>query len=142
MAKPKVFISYSVKDITWTRQFVDALTTFDIEVWFDAYRVPAGKPFQAEMEKAFRSSDYIALLLTEDTAQMPEIYFTIGATAGTEKLIPIVPKDMNMALVPPPLRQKQLLIRTSPRETAKRLAAQLKSQSSAASVPSHASTRG
>ena len=124
---PKVFISYSVKDITWTRQFVDALAALQIDVWFDAYKIRAGQPFQAEMEKGFRESGCIALLLTPETANSPDLFFALGAAAGLgQTIVPIVPKDMDLSLLPAPLRQKQVLIRTSPRETARQLAAQLK----------------
>ena len=127
MGKPKVFVSYSTKDISWVRQFVDALIAHDVDVWFDAYRVPLGRPLQGEMERGFRESDFLVILVTPDLIQTPQIFFGLGAAAGMGKtIVPVVPREMDLAQLPEPLRVRQIVIRTSPKETAKHLAAQLK----------------
>ncbi len=129
MAKPKIFVSYSMKDMPWVRQFVDALLAADIDAWLDAYRVPPGEPFQAAVEKAFRESDFIVTLVTPETADAPNLFFELGAAMGLGKpIIPIVPKDMSLSLLPQPLRQRQVMVRSTPRETARDLISHLKLQ--------------
>jgi len=127
MQKPKVFISSSNKDISWARQFVEALQAQGVAVWFSERQVPPGRPFQAEVEKALRESDFIATLITPDSAESPNLFFELGAAVGMGKVIvPIVPKDMDLATLPPPLRTRQVLVRSTPKETAKLFVAQLK----------------
>jgi predicted nucleotide-binding protein len=129
MQKPKVFISYSNKDISWVRQFVDALQDLAVDVWFAERQVPAGRPLQAEVEKALRESDAIVTLLTPDSAQSPNLFFELGAAVGLGKnIVPIVPREMEMSQVPPPLRARQVLVRSTPKETAKLFVSQLKPQ--------------
>jgi predicted nucleotide-binding protein len=127
MQKPKIFISYSNKDIAWARQFVDALQALGVEVWFAERQVPPGRPLQAEVEKALRESDSIVTLLTPDSAQTPNLFFELGAAVGLGKnIIPVVPTEMDQSQLPPPLRARQVLVRSTPKDTAKRLAARLK----------------
>jgi hypothetical protein len=129
MHKPKVFVSYLNRDISWVRQFVEALQSLGIDVWFAEQQVPPGRPVQSETEKAMRESDFLVTLITPDSAQTPNLFFELGAAVGLGKVIvPIVPKEMDLSKLPQPLRTRQVLVRSTPRETARLFAAQLKPQ--------------
>ena len=78
MQKPKIFVSYSLMDVAWARQFVDALASNGVDVWFDAYRTPPGSPIQPEIEKGLRESDFIVTLITSESAQTPNLFFELG----------------------------------------------------------------
>ena len=133
MQKPKIFVSYSLKDVAWARQFVEALASNGVDVWFDAYRIPPGSPIQAEIEKGLRESDLIVTLITPESAQTPNLFFELGAAVGMGKaVVPIVPRGMDLSQLPHPLRLRQVLVRSTPKETAKQLVAQIKPQLAAA----------
>ncbi len=129
MEKPKVFISYSTRDTAWARQFAEALAAQEVEVWFDANRIPPGQPVREELEKGFRRSDIIVMLITPESVRAPNLFFEMGAAVATGKtVVPVILKEMDLSELPAPLRLRQVVVRSTPKETAKQLAAHLKTQ--------------
>lgn len=128
-SRPKVYLSYPRRETEWTRRFAEALKSEDVEVWFDVEQIPAGQRWEELAERALRESSVIVTIITADLAQAPSLYFELGVAASSSKtIVPIVPKDLDPSRLPPPLRARQWLVKSSPTETARRLAGQLKAQ--------------
>jgi hypothetical protein len=121
MSEPKIFISYSHKDAdrAWIRAFADSLQRHGAKVWFDESEVRAGEPLREAIEKGLRSSDVVVSLVTPESVSRPYLFFEIGAAVGMGKrVVAILPKDLDPALLPDPLRSRRFLLRESPEETA------------------------
>lgn len=61
-----VFISYNSKNKQIALSFARQLTDFGLRVWFDAWRLIPGQPWQEAMEKALTASQCIVVLVGED----------------------------------------------------------------------------
>lgn len=69
----------------------------------------------------------MVVILSRNSLQSPWTFFELGAAVADHKrIIPIVTEDIDLASVPVPLAQFQLLKESSPVEAAKRVAAVLK----------------
>ena len=131
MSQPKVFISHSGNqpDKTWLDEFLSSLESLDILVWFDRSAIAPGASFTQEITKALRSSDLIVTLLEENAALSPNVYVELGiAIAMSKRMVAIVPPNLDLKLLPDPLRERSFIIKRTPQETANAVA-------SLASVP-------
>jgi predicted nucleotide-binding protein len=125
MPKPRVFISQSYSDNGWAREFANSLQERGLRVWFDAGSIRVGRSITEALEKGLRESNVIALLVTPDTIKRPNLFFEIGAAMGMgKKLIPVVSKDVDLKTLPPSLRERGYLIRSSPEATAEEFASE------------------
>lgn len=119
MSNPKVFISHSVSDSAWAREFANSLQQRGLRVSFDASANPSGHSWKEAVEKGLRESNVIVLLVTPDTIKRPNLFFEIGAAMGMGKrLIPVVSKDVDLTELPASLRERRYLIKGSPEATA------------------------
>ncbi|MBI5474317.1 MAG: toll/interleukin-1 receptor domain-containing protein [Ignavibacteriae bacterium] len=129
MTSQKVFISYSHPDEQWARSFAENLTKEGVEVWFDQFSVKPGASLSAAIEKGLRQSSVVVLVLNEENVERPNLFFELGAALGMNKVvIPIVSKGLEPGKLPLPLRMVRYLVRTSPKETAREVAAALEVQ--------------
>jgi hypothetical protein len=138
MSQPKVFISHSGNqpDETWLDEFRSSLESLNILVWFDRSTVAPGASFTQEVTKALRNSDLIVTLLEENTALSPNIYVELGiAIAMSKRMVAIVPPNLDLKLLPDPLRERSFIIKRTPQETANAVA-------SLASVPAKDAKEG
>jgi hypothetical protein len=77
------------------------------------------------MEYGLRNSNVIALLITPDTIQRPNLFFELGAALGMGKpLIPVVSEDIDPSVLPASLRSRGYLLKKSPQVTAEEFAVQ------------------
>ncbi len=128
MSAPKVFISYPHDDADWVRQFAEALREQGVEVWLDAWQVHAGDSFREALEAGLRGSDAIVAILSAANARRPDTLFELGVALGTGKrLIPIVPADLDSAVIPLGLRTRRYLTKGAPAEAAREVAEALRS---------------
>ena len=124
---PQVFVSYSHSeaDSEWVRQFAQSLEQRGFSVWLDETQMHFGDRFREAIEQGLRGSDIIVSLVTPQSITRPNLFFDLGAALGMGKrVIPIVPKDLDLALLPQPLRGRRFLRQASPEETASALAAE------------------
>jgi TIR domain-containing protein len=124
---PQVFISYSHSetDKEWVRQFAQSLERRGFSVWLDETRLHFGDRIREAVEEGLRNSDVIVSLVTPQSVNRPNLFFELGAALGMGKrVIAIVPKDLDLALLPQPLRARRFLQQASPEETASALAAE------------------
>jgi hypothetical protein len=126
MSEPHIFISYSHTDSEkeWVREFVEALQRQGVSVWFDEAELPPGTVLTDAIENALRKSDtLISVVSPEGIKRSAWFYFELGAALGTHmRIVPIVPEDLDPALLPHPLRIRKYLPRKSPQQTAKAFA--------------------
>jgi hypothetical protein len=125
MSEPKVFISHSASHSNkeWLQQFVYALERQGFSVWLDESSLGLGESIVQQIDEALRSSDIIVFLLDENAVKNPNIFFEFGVAVATGKVVvPIVPRDFNLSLLPAPLKSRSFLLRESPEETAIALA--------------------
>ena len=122
MSEPKVFISYSRDDADWVRRFAEALREQSVDVWLDAWQVHAGDSFRDALEAGLRGSDAIVAILSPGNVRRPDTLFELGVALGTGKrLIPIVPADLDTAVIPFVLRTRRYLTKGAAREVAEAL---------------------
>lgn len=121
MAK-KVFVSHSIADTQWAREFADTLRGRGVQVWVDSTDLRPGEPWEDAMEKALRSSDIVVSLLNADTLNSANVYFEIGAAFGMGKqVIAVVPEEADSARAAAPLRFRRSIRKQSPVATAQQL---------------------
>jgi hypothetical protein len=126
MDKPQVFISYSKADSEWARSFAEALKRLGLRVWFDQFEIGAGESLRDALETGLRDSDVFVTLVERENLQRPNLFFELGAAIGMKKrVVAIVPKDIDPAMLPVELRLRRYLVRDSPQGTAEELSESL-----------------
>lgn len=122
MGKPKVFISYSRRDVDWARSFAEALKQRGVIVWFDEFDVQPGESLRDALESALRNSDVLVALVDAEYPSKPAVLFELGAAIGMgKKVVAIVPKGLDPTSLPLDLRLRRYLVRDSPEVTAEEL---------------------
>lgn len=122
MDKPKVFISHSALDAEWARSFAQALQQRGVAVWFDEFDVHPGESLREALESGLRGSDVFVALLDPDYPAKPNLFFELGAAIGMGKrVVPIVPKNVDLNNLPLDVRLRRYLVRDSPENTAEEL---------------------
>lgn len=121
----KVFISHTARDTEWARSFANALKERGVSV-FDESDVKPGEPLREALESGLRSSDVFVALLDAETPAKPNLFFELGAAIGMGKrVVPIVPKGIDLGALPLDLRLRRHLVRDTPEQTAEELSATL-----------------
>jgi len=122
----KVFISYTAHDTEWARSFAKALKERGVSVWFDEFDVQPGESLREALESGLRNSDIFVALLDAEAPAKPNLFFELGAAIGMgKKVVPIVPKGIDLGALPLDLRLRRYLVRDTPEQTAEELSATL-----------------
>src|SRR5262245_3906408 len=122
----KVFISHAARDTEWARSFAKALKERGVSVWFDEFELQPGEPLRDALESGFRNSDGLVTLLDADAQAKPNLFFELGAAIGMGKrVVPIVPKEMDLNSFPLDFRLRRYLVRDTPERTAEELSTTL-----------------
>jgi predicted nucleotide-binding protein len=128
-SRPKVFISSSLEDSAWVRQFAEALKDLDVAVLFDEWQIKAGDPLRFAIEKGVRDSDAIVAVLSAANILRPNVLIELGVALGMGKrFIPILSQDVNERQIPFDVRSRRYLRQESPEETAREVAAAVKGE--------------
>ena len=121
-AKRRVFISYAHDDSAWARRFAQALSSHDVEVWFDDFAIQPGENLREAIESGLRKSDIVVALINSKSSNRPALFFELGAAIGLgKKVIAIVPKEFDSSELPQSIRLRRYLLRDSPEKTAREL---------------------
>ena len=97
MPAPEVFISYSRSDSSAAQALRAHLTTVGTSTFLDRYALPAGQPWQPQLEQAIARCDSMAVLLGPSgigTWQQREIQLGLDRQAACEKTnrpFPVLP---------------------------------------------------
>ena len=127
MSRPTVFISYSHNDLEWVHQFANTLKDLNVAVWLDEWQVTAGESIVDALETGLRASDVIVAVLSPRNIASPNVLFELGFAVGMGKrLIPIVPRGLEISMIPFDLRSRKFLIQRRPDETAREVVTALK----------------
>jgi len=122
----KVFISHTARDAEWARSFAKALKERGESVWFDEFDVQPGESSREALESGLRNSDVFVAVLDAEAPAKPDLFFELGAAIGMGKrLVPIVPKGVDLGALPLDLRLPRYLVRDTPEHTAEELSATL-----------------
>lgn len=122
----KVFISHTARDTEWARSFARALKERGVSVWFDEFDVQPGESLREALESGLRNSDVFVALLDAEAPAKPNLFFELGAAIGMGKrVVPIVPKGIDLGALPLDLRLRRYLVRDTPEQTAEDLSATL-----------------
>jgi len=122
----KVFISHTARDAEWARSFAKALKERGVSVWFDEFDVQPGDSLREALESGLRNSDVLVALLDAEAPAKPNLFFELGAAIGMGKrVVPIVPKGIDLGALPLGLRLRRFLVRDTPEQTAEELSATL-----------------
>lgn len=122
--KMRVFLSYSHADADreWVRAFAESLVRHGVDVWFDEFEVKPGESLPEALEAGLRGSDVIVSLITPGSERRAALFFEIGAAVGMGKrVVAIVPKELDLSVLPRPLRIRRFLPQGSPQDTAQEL---------------------
>lgn len=65
--RPRVFLSYAREDIEAARTLRKALEALSVDVWFDETSILPGQRWRREISKAFRESEFFAILLSQNS---------------------------------------------------------------------------
>ena len=126
MAANKIFISHSNADKDWAREFAKRLSGSGVEVWFDEFNIKPGDSISDSVERGMRSSDMIVLLVSDQSVNNSNFFFELGAALGmNKKIVVIVPEGFPASKLPISVQRRKYLVRKSPKETARELAAGL-----------------
>lgn len=122
----KVFISHTARDTEWARSFAKTLRERGVNVWFEDFDVQLGDSMRDALESGLRNSDVFVALLDIDAPTEPNLFFELGAAIGMgKKVVPIVPRGVDLGAVPLDLRLRRYLVRDTPEQTAEELSATL-----------------
>ncbi len=122
MSSPQIFISYSKGDADWARSFADALKQRGVRVWLDQFQIAAGESVRDAIEEGLRESDVFVALIDPESSLKPNLFFELGAAIGMGKrVVPIVPRELDISKLPLELRSRRYLVRDSPENTAEEL---------------------
>jgi WD40 repeat protein len=92
---PRLFISYSRKDIVSARQLTEAFSTLGIAFWIDWEGIPLTVDWWKEIEKGIEEADLFLFLISPDSAQSRVCQQEIEhAMKNGKRLIPVVVRDI------------------------------------------------
>jgi WD40 repeat protein len=99
-----IFISYSRKDTAFVRRLHEALAARQRETWVDWEGIPPSADWMREIEAAIDSAEAFAFVLSPDSAASTVCAHELAHAVGHNKrLLPILWRDADAALVPPAL---------------------------------------
>ena len=116
---PSVFISYAREDLAATRRIADALSAFEVEVWFDQDGLEGGDQWDQKIRRQIKECSLFIPIISVQTQARREAYFRLEwklaeerthlMAEGTAFLLPIAIDDLPEAgaLVPESFRRTQ-----------------------------------
>lgn len=94
LPKAKVFISHSSIDKPFAHKLMSAISADDeMNFWIDEQEILAGDNIQKSISQNLKSSDYLILLISENSVQSKWVSFEISQFMGftdNKKIIPII----------------------------------------------------
>lgn len=124
MSNSNVFISSTLDEQNWVREFAAALRELDVNVWFDLEQPASVDTNGEQLETGLRESDTVVVVVPPHATVSASQWFEIGAAIGSGKrVIPVVPSDARQPGIPAGVRVRQAVVRGTPNETARAVAA-------------------
>jgi hypothetical protein len=110
-----IFISYSRRDQAFVRALHDRLAAEQREVWVDWEDIPPSAEWLAEIERAIEAADTVVFVLSPDSVESKTCRHECEHAARMgKKLVPVVTRDVDAAVVPEALGRINWLSFTAP----------------------------
>ncbi len=119
---PKVFLSYSQPNQEWARSLAEALSKRGVKVWFDEWDILPGDRLSDQIEQALRESEYVLMLVGEDSAESASSAFELGAAIGMGKtIVPVVSPSVPIESLAGPIRSRRFVRSSDTEQVAEQL---------------------
>ena len=109
----KVFISHADTDETFARKVVAGLEEAGFEAWDASREILPGDNWAAKIARALQESEAMVVLLSPNalrsSAVRREIDYALGEQRYSNRLIPVLPKELNEEEVPWILRHLRVI---------------------------------
>ena len=100
----KVFISHAGADKTFVRKLAAGLEEVGFEAWDASREILPGDNWAAKIARALQESEAMVVLLSPDALRSGsvrrEIDYALGEQRYSNRLIPVLPKELNEEEVP------------------------------------------
>ena len=97
----KVFVSYSRKDIEFTKRLTEELKKSNLEFWVDWEGIPPTVDFMKKIEKGIEESDAFLFLVSPDSVKSKVCGEEIAhAVKNGKRLIPLIARDVKSEELP------------------------------------------
>jgi serine/threonine protein kinase len=111
---PSLFISHAHKDkVRFVNSFVNYLRAEGYLVWLDEKSIRAGEPFWDKITTAIEESDYVILILSENSLRSRAVNEEIRTAQlfnlNNTKIIPIRIDPIDFSEIPPYIRSRHVL---------------------------------
>ena len=109
----KVFISHADADETFARKVVAGLEEAGFEAWDASREILPGDNWAAKIARALQESEAMVVLLSPDALRSGsvrrEIDYALGEQRYSNRLISVLPKELNEEKVPWILRHLRMI---------------------------------
>ena len=93
-----------------------------MSVWFDEGEIGWGESWPERLEAGLRNSDVLVPLVDPSSNWRPNLFFELGfGPRHRQRVVLIVPKDLDPSVLPLNVRLRLFLIRDTPEHTAEEL---------------------
>lgn len=107
---PKLFISYSRKDVNFVKRLVRSLKRKGVKPWIDLLEIKVGDSIVAKISEAIQDNDYLAVVLTPASVRSNWVQkeLAVGLIKELEeKSVTILPLLVEKCKIPPLIRDKR-----------------------------------
>ena len=88
---PKVFISYSSKDIDFAQLCSAMLKAEDIDSWVDHRSIPGGNRWRESIDEGLQSADAVIVVISPDSYESSYVTYEWAFALGQDvKVIPVM----------------------------------------------------
>jgi nucleoside 2-deoxyribosyltransferase len=126
--KAKIFISYSYKDAEYVKTLIKTLRSIlpNAVILDPGTQISQGEEIADRVSKMLRESDIVIAMLTQESADTPNILFELGIAVSLQKrVIPIAKQNTDLSLLPFNMKGRNIIVNTGPKSTAERLAKEM-----------------
>lgn len=102
---PRLFISYSHKDVAFVERLTETLSTAGVDFWIDVEKIYAGRRWYREVEQALDRCDVMLLIVTPNSMRSEHVENEWQYYLDVRK--PVVPVILQAARMPFQLRRIQ-----------------------------------
>src|SRR5262245_20473952 len=104
--KLRVFISYSRKDEDFVQQLLAGLQLVGFEPYLDKHDIAAGEEWEQRLGRLIEAADTVVFVISPDAVDSERCAWEVDRAIELKKrLLPIVFRRVDEALVPPRLQQ-------------------------------------
>jgi len=104
--RSKVFISYSRRDAEFAEELLAGLQLVGFEAYLDKHDVAAGEDWETRLGRLIEAADTVVFVISPTSIVSRRCAWEVERTDTLKKrLLPIVWRPVDEALVPPPLKR-------------------------------------